>query len=100
MMVLVMTKFLNHTQIAASYAIAPGITASLTTSEVDVLHTAGGTDEDQEWNSLVKTFLSKLVLMMYKREAWIIQASLFFNGNILICASFLLIGFYLVCRLF
>ena len=40
------TDISDHTQIAASYAVAPGITAVFTQSEVDVV-AAGGTDEDK-----------------------------------------------------
>ena len=40
------TDISDHTQIAASYAVAPGITAIFTQSEVDVVD-AGGTDEDK-----------------------------------------------------
>ena len=36
----------DHTQLAASYSVAPGITAILTQSEVDVA-AASGTDEDK-----------------------------------------------------
>lgn len=40
------TDISDHTQIAASYAVAPGITAVFTQSEVDVV-AASGTDEDK-----------------------------------------------------
>tara|TARA_B100000963_G_scaffold61705_1_gene49656 strand:- start:583 stop:1485 length:903 start_codon:yes stop_codon:yes gene_type:complete len=40
------TDISDHSQIAASYAVAPGITAIITQSEVDVAD-AGGTDEDK-----------------------------------------------------
>ena len=40
------TDISDHTQIAASYAVAPGITAVFTQSEVDVT-AASGTDEDK-----------------------------------------------------
>jgi len=40
------TDISDHTQIAASYAVAPGITAVFTQSEVDVVD-AAGTDEDK-----------------------------------------------------
>ena len=40
------TEISDHTQIAASYAVAPGITAVFTQSEVEVVD-AAGTDEDK-----------------------------------------------------